>query len=113
VKADMFTVNCRIINKEIQINSIMSDKSFARLEARVDPKLKALWQQAADLQGKTLTDFVIASLQDAATKVIKQHQSMQLDREDIEAFVEAILNPPEPNPELKAAFIEYQKTFQK
>lgn len=91
----------------------MSDKSLARLEARVDPKLKALWQQAAELQGRTLTDFVVASLQDAATKVIKQHQSMQLDREDTEAFVEAILNPPEPKEELKAAFAEYEQMFER
>lgn len=89
----------------------MTDKSFARLEARVDPKVKAMWQQAAELQGTTLTDFVVTSLQEAAMKVIRSHQSMQLDREDTEAFVTAILNPPEPKEELKTAFAEYQKVF--
>jgi len=33
-------------------------KSTARLEARVNPEIKALWQKTADLQGVTLTDFV-------------------------------------------------------
>ena len=89
----------------------MTDKSFARLEARVDPEAKAMWQQAAELQGRTLTDFVITSLQEAAIKVIRSHQSMQLDKEDREAFVMAILDPPEPKEELKTAFAEYKQVF--
>lgn len=36
---------------------------------------------------------------------------MQLDREDTEAFVETILNPPEPKEELKTAFTEYKQVF--
>ncbi len=104
-----YTANCRIIKKDI-VNT-MTDKSFARLEARVDPKAKAMWQQAAELQGITLTDFVITSLQEAAIKVIRSHQSMQLDREDTEAFVAVILNPPQPKEELKTAFAEYKQVF--
>lgn len=50
---------------------------MARLEARVNPEVKALWQKAADLEGVTLTDFVIASVQAAACKVIEQHQTLQ------------------------------------
>jgi len=36
-----------------------------RLEARVSRDQKALFQRAAELQGRTLTDFVIASVHDA------------------------------------------------
>lgn len=89
----------------------MRSKNFARLEARVDPDAKRLWQQAAELQGRTLTDFVIASVQEAAMKVIHQHQSLQLNQEDSVAFVEAILNPPEPNSALKEAAAEYKQKF--
>ena len=85
--------------------------SFARLEARVDPAAKALWQQAAELEGRSLTDFVVTSLQESATKVIQRHKLMELNREDSEAFVEAILNPPEPNDALIAAFKEYEQVF--
>ncbi len=85
--------------------------SFARLEARVDPAAKALWQQAAALEGRTLTDFIITSLQESAAKVIQRHQLMELNREDSEAFVEAILNPPEPNDALVAAFKDYEQVF--
>ncbi|MEQ8757463.1 MAG: DUF1778 domain-containing protein [Coleofasciculus sp. G1-WW12-02] len=84
-------------------------KSVARLEARVDPEIKALWQKAADLEGRTLTDFVIASVQAAACKVIEQHQTLKLSVEDSEAFVNALLNPPKPNDALKAAAQRYKQ----
>jgi len=84
-------------------------KSVARLEARVDPEIKALWQKAADLEGRTLTDFVIASVQAAACKVIEQHQTLKLSVEDSEAFVNALLNPAKPNDALKAAALRYKQ----
>ncbi|MEL6440850.1 MAG: DUF1778 domain-containing protein [Cyanobacteria bacterium J06621_8] len=86
-----------------------TQKPLARLEARVDAEIKARWQQAADLQGITLTDFAIASLQESADRVIQQHQRIKLTAEDTEAFVDAILNPSEPNENLKAAVTEYQQ----
>ena len=52
---------------------------------------------------------VIANLQESADKVIQQHQSMQLTSKDTKAFVDDILNPPEPNEILKAAAAEYKK----
>lgn len=83
--------------------------SITSLETLVSPDVKALWQKAADLEGRTLTDFVIASVQEAACQVISQHQSLKLNLEDSEAFVDALLNPPEPNDTLKAAALRYQQ----
>ena len=42
----------------------------ARLEARVSAAQKSLLQQAAALSGRTLSEFVVASAQDAARRVI-------------------------------------------
>jgi uncharacterized protein (DUF1778 family) len=84
-------------------------KTVTRLEARVSPEIKALWQKAADLEGRTLTDFVIASVQAAACRVIEQHQALKLSVEDSEAFVDALLNPPKPNDALKAAASQYKQ----
>jgi uncharacterized protein (DUF1778 family) len=84
----------------------------ARLEARVNSEIKALWQKAADLEGVTLTDFVIASVQAAACRVIEQHQTLKLSREDAEAFVEAILHPPQPSDALKTAGLRYQQLIE-
>ncbi|NER97724.1 MAG: DUF1778 domain-containing protein [Symploca sp. SIO1B1] len=87
-------------------------QSMARLEASVAPEIKALWQKAADLEGRTLSDFVIASVQAAACKVIKQHQILKLSVEDSEIFVDALLNPSKPNDALKAAAQRYQQIME-
>lgn len=84
-------------------------KSTARLEARISPDTKALLQKAADLEGRTLTDFVVATVQAEALRVIEQHQTLKLNLEDSEAFVNALLNPPQPNDALKAAAQRYKK----
>lgn len=38
----------------------------ARLEARITPEVHALLKRAAELQGRTLTDFVVSAAQEAA-----------------------------------------------
>ena len=79
----------------------------ARLEARVSTAQKCLLQQAAALSGCTLSEFVVASAQDAARRVIAEHESIRLSREEQLAFVEALLQPPEPNARLKRAAKAY------
>ena len=86
-------------------------KQIARLEARITPETKALLQKAADLEGRTLTDFVIASVQSEALRVIERHQTLKLSMGDAEAFVDALLNPPQPNDALKAAAIRHKQVI--
>ncbi len=80
-----------------------------RLEARVTAEQKDLIERAAALQGRTITDFVLTSVQDAARRAIAEHQQIELSLRDSEAFVEALLNPREPNARLKAAAQRYLK----
>ncbi|MBD2443893.1 DUF1778 domain-containing protein [Dolichospermum planctonicum CS-1226] len=86
-------------------------KQIARLEARITPETKALLQKAADLEGRTLTDFVISSVQAEALRVIERHQTLKLSMSDAESFVDAILNPPQPNDALKAAALRYKQVI--
>ena len=81
----------------------------ARLEARVSAAQKSLLQQAAALSGRTLSEFVVASAQDAARRVIAEHESILLSREEQLAFVKALLNLPEPNARLKRAAKAYRQ----
>jgi uncharacterized protein (DUF1778 family) len=81
----------------------------ARLEARVSAAQKSLLQQAAALSGRTLSEFLVASAQDAARRVIAEHESILLSREEQLAFVKALLNPPEPNARLKRAAKAYRQ----
>ena len=78
-----------------------------RLEARVSPQVKELIQQAADLLGRSLTDFILDNLQDAAKRVILEHRIMELSVTDSKIFVESLLNPPEPKARLKRAARRY------
>lgn len=76
----------------------------ARLEARISSDLHALLKRAAELQGRTMTDFVVSAVQDAAKRAIEQAEVMRLSRADQECFAQALLAPPKPNPALERAF---------
>ncbi len=80
-----------------------------RLEARVSAAQKSLLQKAASLSGRTLSEFVVASAQDAARRVIAEHESIHLSREEQLTFVQALLNAPEPSARLKRAAKAYRK----
>ena len=81
----------------------------ARIEARVSVAQKNLLQQAAALSGRTLSEFVVANAHDAARRVLAEHESIRLSREEQLAFVKALLNPPEPNARLTRAAKAYRQ----
>lgn len=80
-----------------------------RLEARVSKEQKELFQRAADLQGLTLTDFMISSMHSAAVCAVSNHEIMSLVGRDRKIFIESLLNPPEPNERLKVAAERYKQ----
>ena len=85
----------------------------ARLEARITPNLQALLKRAAEIEGRSVTDFVVSAVQEAAERRIEQAQVMRLSLEDQKLFVDAILNPPEPTPALLRAFERHRELIQK
>lgn len=80
-----------------------------RLEARVSREIKMLCQKAATLQGRSLTDFVINSAVEAATRTVRENELIELSRRDRIAFVEALLNPPAPNARLQNAMRRHSR----
>lgn len=66
-----------------------------RLEARISRKQKELLQWAADLEGRSLTDFVVSHAQTAAVQTLSEHTVIKLNRADSIAFVESLQSPPE------------------
>jgi uncharacterized protein (DUF1778 family) len=81
----------------------------SRLEARVTPGLKRLFQHAADLQGVTLSDFLIQSVRQSALQTVREHEILRLNAEDSRQFANALLAPPKPNARLRAAARRYQR----
>src|SRR5258708_5201421 len=80
-----------------------------RLEARISSEQKALFQRAAELQSRTLTDFVIASVHESAVKTIAALGALRVTRADSRPVAEAWLHRGEPVPELRAAAERYRK----
>jgi uncharacterized protein (DUF1778 family) len=83
--------------------------SSARLEARISTDLHSLLKRAAELQGRTMTDFVVAAVQEAARSAIDQAEVIRLTMADQESFAKALLSPPKANPALKRAFARRRK----
>jgi len=75
----------------------------ARLDARITQEQKERLTRAAELEGRNLTDFVVASADARAREVIREHEVMALSAADRRAFVQALLNDAEPSDRLKAA----------
>jgi uncharacterized protein (DUF1778 family) len=82
--------------------SYTSEKA-ERLEARLNRAQKELIQRAADLLGRSLTDFVISSIQEEAKKIIREHEVITLTARESKDFVNSLLNPSEPSTALKKA----------
>ncbi|MET4701411.1 uncharacterized protein (DUF1778 family) [Constrictibacter sp. MBR-5] len=80
-----------------------------RLEARVTAEQKNLIERAAALQGRTLTDFVLTSVQDAARRAIEEHHQLALSVRDSEAFVDALMNPQPVNDRLRDTVRRYRE----
>jgi uncharacterized protein (DUF1778 family) len=75
----------------------------ARIEARIAPDALAIVKRAAEIQGRSVSDFVVAAAQEAAQRTIEKTEISRLSVEGQRAFAEAILNPPEPSAGLKKA----------
>jgi uncharacterized protein (DUF1778 family) len=90
---------------------IMAQESTrtARIEARIAPEALAIVKRAAKLQGRSVSDFVVAAAQEAASRTIEETQIIRLSVEDQRAFAEAIINPPKPTPALRRAFARHRE----
>ena len=81
----------------------------ARLEARISTDLHAMLKRAAEIQGRTMTDFVVSAVQLAAQEAIETAEVISLSLADKECFAQALLAPPRPAPALKRAFARRRK----
>ena len=74
-----------------------------RLVARVSLEQKQVIEHAAALAGLSLTDFILAAVQRAASEAIREHQVLVLSARDSRIFAEAILGDREPGDALLKA----------
>lgn len=91
------------------MDKIEATPRSARLEARITPDLQALLRRAAELQGRTVSDFVVGAARDAAVRAIEEVEVLRLSVEDQQRFAEALLAPPEPAAALEKAFQRHRE----
>jgi uncharacterized protein (DUF1778 family) len=74
----------------------------SRLELRLASDEKAIIERAAELSGSNTTDFVRSTMLTAAKEAVRMHEVIELTAEGSRVFVEALIDPPEPNEHLRA-----------
>lgn len=75
----------------------------ARLEARLPADVHMLLKRAAALEGRTLTDFAVSAVRDAARRTIEENEILRLTLEDQCRIAASIINPPAPTQALRRA----------
>ena len=95
----------------LKTRSLRAPKTKAyRFDARLNEEQKVLIQKAADLEGRTLTDFVLRSAEAAAERTLQDRVMLILSARETETFVDAVLNPAAPGIVLRAAARYYKSS---
>ena len=81
----------------------------ARLEARLTPEIHALLKRASEIEGRSLTDFVVSAASAAAHRTLEQTEVLRLSAPDQARFVEALLTETEPAPAMLRAFDHHRR----
>lgn len=72
----------------------MKIKNIERLEARISVNKKKLLKTAAELSGRTLTNFIVHASCEAAVRIINEYQQINLSTNDSEILIQALLSTP-------------------
>lgn len=82
----------------------------ARLEARVDAGVHAILKRAAEIEGRSLTDFVVSAALDAARNTVERAEVLTLSRDSASLIASLVLEPPAVAPAMDRA-AERHKTL--
>lgn len=77
------------------------------IHIRTAPSDKSLIEKAANALGLTVSSFILENSLKAARYELAEIERIVLSKKEAALFASALLNPPEPNTALKAAFKKY------
>ncbi len=83
------------------------ERKTERMELRLAPSAKQMIQRAMSVTGLAAGDLAY----EGARRVLDEHERMLLTGADRDAFVEALVNPPEPTEALVAALKRHRELF--
>ena len=81
-----------------------------RITARVPDRVRDTLEQAAELLGATVNQFVVQTAYVEAQRVIERESVIRLSQQDSRKVLALLDHPPKPNPRLKQAVKKFQDT---
>lgn len=83
----------------------MSDpaRRSARIEARIAPDILASVKRAAEIEGRSISDFVVDAARLAARRTIEDTQILRLSLDDQARVAAILMAPPKPSAGLDRA----------
>jgi uncharacterized protein (DUF1778 family) len=81
-----------------------------RITARVSDSVRDTLEQAAELLGATVNQFVVQTAFLEAQRVIERQSVIRLSQKDAHRILSLLDNPPKPNKRLKAAVKTHKST---
>lgn len=87
--------------------------SEARIEFRLPNDIKKQIERAAQISGRTVTDFAKDVLTREAQLVLEQHETISLSDRDRDVFLSMLDSDPTPNAALLAAAKRHRKRIAK
>jgi uncharacterized protein (DUF1778 family) len=85
----------------------------ARVQVRIGKEAKRMLQRAAALANTSVSAFVVTSALDSASRLIEERERLVLSERDWDVFLDALINPPEPNKALRKAFATHERLIAK
>jgi uncharacterized protein (DUF1778 family) len=70
------------------------DTKTTRFEMRMTPYIRKVVKRAAEIQGRSMSDFIVAAAEEAAQKAIRNAHIIELTIDEQRAFAHALLDPP-------------------
>jgi uncharacterized protein (DUF1778 family) len=92
----------------ITVMSAVPNRS-ARLEARIAPDTLAAVKRAAEIAGRSVSDFVVEAARLAAERTIAETQIIRFSLADQELIADILSRPPKITPGLERAFESHRR----
>jgi uncharacterized protein (DUF1778 family) len=85
---------------------------MSRFDTKLSKTQKELFEYAASIGGfRTLTDFIISTVNEKAKAIIEQHKTVLASEKDREIFFDAIMRSEKPNKKLVGAAQRYNNAL--
>lgn len=88
----------------------VTEEPRKRITARVSESVRDTLEQAAELLGATVNQFVVQTAFLEAQRVIERESVIRLSQKDAHKVFTLLDNPPKPNKRLKDAVKEFKAT---